>query len=507
MSEAATLDDLTPEHRPYEPFGSAREAMKAKEPEVCLSGAAGTGKSRAVLEKLHLLAERCPGMRGLIVRKTRASLTESALVTFEQLVLPANHPVLASDCSRRMRQSYHYPNGSEIAVCGMDNPGKIHSSEWDIIYCQESIEITEEDWEVLTVRNRNLTGTPATPYRQVIGDTNPGAPTHWLKKRQGTGKLRMIECRHEDNPMLWDRKAKAWTPAGDEYLAKLDNLTGARRDRLRFGKWVSAEGLVYEDWNAAVHIIDRFPVPISWPRYWSIDFGFTNPFTWQLWAMDGDGRLYLLRQIYFTQRPVEDHAKRIIELAREEMNLPPDFPLAKVLPRAIIADPEDANGRATLERYLQMRVQPARKVNGFTDGIQAVASRLRPAGDGKPRLFIMRDSLDQKDPKLGHKPCCLEEEMDSYIWQPQPAMSRAEKNIPDRPIDKDNHGEDALRYLCLYLDDTPHYRVPDPNKLLGPTDQPPRGPRSMDQDDPELYRVLDQEDSGRRAERGYRRRM
>ncbi|MBH1938928.1 terminase, partial [Streptomyces sp. AV19] len=50
----------------FEPHGTAREVMHCRAPEVLMSGPAGTGKSRACLEKLHLLALLNPGMRGII---------------------------------------------------------------------------------------------------------------------------------------------------------------------------------------------------------------------------------------------------------------------------------------------------------------------------------------------------------------------------------------------------------------------------------------------------------
>src|SRR5271165_3042864 len=133
--------------------------MTCRLPEVLLSGPSGTGKSRSVLEKLHLAAERYPGMRGLIVRKTRESLTESALVTFETHVVPEGHPALAGP-RRNQRHVYLYPNGSEIIVGGMRQAGKdmtqkVMSTEYDVIHCQEAIELDEGEWEKLTTRLRN----------------------------------------------------------------------------------------------------------------------------------------------------------------------------------------------------------------------------------------------------------------------------------------------------------------------------------------------------------------
>ena len=115
-----------------------------------MEGPAGTGKTRTALEKLHFCAQKYPGMRGLIVRKTRESLTESALVTFEEKVLPAGSP-LAAGAARATRRSYVYPNGSEV-VAGLianhrDLRAKVMSTEYDPVVAVEATELTEHDWE------------------------------------------------------------------------------------------------------------------------------------------------------------------------------------------------------------------------------------------------------------------------------------------------------------------------------------------------------------------------
>ena len=106
--------NVTPQMRPFRPHGAALEVLYAKGPEVLLSGPAGTGKSRAILEKLHACAEKYPGMRALIVRKTRESLSETGLFTFETKVVPEGHAILTG-ILRNNRQHYHYPNGSGIS--------------------------------------------------------------------------------------------------------------------------------------------------------------------------------------------------------------------------------------------------------------------------------------------------------------------------------------------------------------------------------------------------------
>jgi phage terminase large subunit len=424
------------EQAAYEPHGAARELLHCRDPEVLIAGPSGTGKSRACLEKLNACAEKYSTMRALIVRKTRESLSETGLVTFEDIVLGRAHPLTLGP-GRHNRQVYAYPNGSEIVVGGMDKPQKVMSADYDLIYVQEATELEENDWEMLTTRLRH----GAMPYQQLLADCNPSAPTHWLKRRADRGTTLLLDSRHKDNPSV--------TP---DYLAKLDALTGVRHRRLRLGQWVAAEGIVYDGWDRAVHLIDRFPIPADWPRYRSIDFGFTNPFVCQWWAKDPDGRLYRYREVYGVQRLVEDWGHLIYELSAGEQI------------RATVCD-HDAEGRATLERHMAHSAAECRLgLHGFAwttaalkevqAGIEKVASRLKAAADGRPRLFLLRDSLVRRDPLLeeAKKPTCTEEEIDSYVWD-EVAGGRLGERILEQPRPIDDHGMDAMRYVVMHLED------------------------------------------------------
>lgn len=409
----------------YTPRGAAVRLQEDASAEVGLSGPAGTGKSRACLQKVHRLALDYPGMRALIVRKTRASLSESTLVTFEQHVLGEDNPV-GQGPTRQHRQVYRYPNGSVIVVGGMDRATRIMSTEFDVVYVPEAVELTITDYESLLTRLRN----GVVPFQQIIFDCNPDAPTHWLKARADAGQARMYESRHEDNPRLWDEAAHVWTPEGAAYLAKLDGLTGVRKDRLRYGRWAIAEGAVYE-FDRAVHLVDRFEIPADWQRFRVVDFGFTNPFVCQWWAMDLDGRLYLYREMYMTRRTVRRHAVDIRQWSEGEEYV------------FTVAD-HDAEDRETLAEE-GIYTLPA--IKDVTTGIQAVQERLKVQGDGKPRLFVMRDSLVEVDEALREdtKPYCTEQEFDSYVWP----KGQDGKAVKEQPVKLFDHGMDAMRYLVM----------------------------------------------------------
>lgn len=435
-----------PKHR-YQPFGTAVDAFKFKGPELLYAGPAGTGKSKCLLEKLHAVALKYPGMRGLIVRKTLASLGSTALVTYEEHVAKehlANGEVKWFGGSAKEAACYRYSNGSRIVVGGMDKSMKIMSSEYDVVYVQEATELTEEDWEAITTRLRN----GKMPYQQIIADANPDVPTHWLKIRCDVGKTHYIRSRHEDNPVLFHQTPDgpgALTEVGEAYMSKLDALTGVRYQRLRKGIWCAAEGLVYEEFNPEIHLYRHIGrPPISWTRYVTVDFGYTNPMVVQFWAEDEDGRLYLYRELYQTKITVEDMAPKILKA----MNLKHE-----PRPRMIICD-HDAEGRAVLEKHLGMSTKAAKKT--VEDGIQAVKMRMRVSEtDGKPRIYLCENALVERDQELADrkKPTCTIEEVVGYIWDRGTVKAQLDGKPPkEAPVKEDDHGMDAMRYMVAERD-------------------------------------------------------
>lgn len=425
----------------YEPRGAAQQLFKARESEVVMAGPAGTGKSLAGLYRVHFAALHNPGIRCLIVRKTATSLGSTTLVTFEKKVAAhalANGLVRWFGGSPREAPCYRYDNGSVVVVGGMDKPEKVLSAEYDLVFVDEATELTITDWETIGTRLRN----GRLSWQQQIAACNPVHPTHWIKQRADAGAMRMLTSRHRDNPAYVNADGSL-TAAGRDYMAKLDALTGVRRLRLRDGKWAAAEGLIYEAFDPAVHVVDQLHIPHAWTRWLTVDFGYTNPFVAQWWAEDGDGRLFLYREIYRTRRLVEDHARQMLELMKY-----PSGQWREPLPRAVICD-HDAEDRATLEKHLGMGTVAAKKT--VSDGIQAVQSRLKVQDDGKPRVFLVRGALVERDPELeaAKKPTSTEEEITGYVWAVKPG---AAGGLKEEPVKQDDHGMDAMRYVVAQRD-------------------------------------------------------
>jgi len=222
--------------------------------------------------------------------------------------------------------------------------------------------------------------------------------------------------------------------------------------RLREGRWVSAEGAIYDEWRDDTHVVDPFEIPRDWPRFIAVDFGYVNPFVAQWWAVDGDGRMYLYREIYKTQRLVEEHADHMKRLTAgvkaDEWARMDDEARWKAVRHGekieyVVCD-HDAEGRATLEKHTGMRIVAANKA--VLDGIQAVQARIKLQRDGKPRIMILRDALAERDADLveAKLPTCTKEEISGYVW--------SDKKTKEEPVKEDDHGVDTARYATASRD-------------------------------------------------------
>jgi PBSX family phage terminase large subunit len=417
--------------------GAAFRAQSITEHEWMLAGPSETGKTWAALWRLDKLLTETRNAQAALVRKVAADIGPTVLRTYKKVIERSQSGAHAYGGEKP--EWYDYPSGSRLYIGGMDRPGKVLSGERDFVYVNQAEELSLEDWETLTTRTTGRGAVTDTPM--LFGDCNPGPPTHWIINRP---TLTVLHSKHEDNPSLFDEHG-GLTPQGVRSMRILDNLTGVRQKRLRSGLWVAAEGTVYE-FDRAIHLIDPFPVPASWARMRAIDFGYTNPFVCQWWAIDPDGRMYLYREIYMTHRTVKVHAKKIKELERWYRDDGSDNPEREYIAYTV-AD-HDAEDRATLE---EEGIGTSTANKAITSGIQKTEERLKVAGDGKSRLFVMRGALVERDEEYlsrQKQPVSTEQEFDMYMW-PKGADGKPRKEVP---LDMYNHGMDAMRYAVMKLD-------------------------------------------------------
>jgi Phage terminase large subunit len=413
---------------------------------------------------MHARACKYPRSRHLLLRQTRVSLRTTGQLTLEQEVL--------SDADTGVRypikhygtlDAYPYPNGSIIQLGGLDNPTKFMSGQYDTIYIVEATEADEDAWQKLLTRLRN----GRMPYAQLYGDCNPDGPLHWLKLKneeydatKGARGIRFINTTHADNPKYWDSTIDRidpetgwrgdWTPAGRNYVVEiLSQISGVNYLRYVKGVWAAADGLVYPDFSPQKHFFvapffdryvevvvpgkPRMTPPKDWPLYLSIDFGYDHPFVCQFWTRDPDDRLIMFLEIYMSQKTVDEHAKKIVEVLKE-------YDLQK--PEQIICD-HDAENRAQLDKHLGSGMKTRAAKKGVMDGLDAVRRRLKLRGDGTPGLYLRPDCVVEVDRRLldNKRPWSTTREIGNYV------LGKNEK-----PVKENDDGLDAAQYLVATLD-------------------------------------------------------
>ena len=438
-----------------------RAFMESLAGEILFSGAVGAGKSRVGCEKGLLLSLMYPGNKGLIVRKTYTSLKDTTMWTWQNEVCP---PELIKHASYSFNQTPNkctLVNNSQILFSGLEHPMKIGSLQLGWVFYDEVIEADEEDWMMLLGRLRHkiiiddIGVRRLLPVRQIFAATNPGNPSHWLYNRafesfkdDGTPVMEVFQSNSIENIHNPD----------DFVSEKLASHKGIYRDRYVLGKWVGAEGVVYDCFDPSKHIIEEFEIPGDWSRYRTIDFGYTNPFAC-LWIaqhpdMDDDPGnqctcplpnhkgFVVYREIYMSGRVVEDHAWDINRLTKEYIG-------------ATFTD-WNAEGRAVLELN---GIPTTQAEKAISSGIQMLYNLI--ASD---MMFFFKDAVrlverDEtlKDEKSRKRPQSTTEEMFSYKYL---AKQNKERNDREEPQDRDNHGLDALRYLAYSLHVLPRYSFP-----------------------------------------------
>lgn len=210
----------------------------------------------------------------------------------------------------------------------------------------------------------------------------------------------------------------------DDY--EIDLLIGEWPESVRVtrieGRFAGFEGMVFKEWQPAVHVVNPRLIPRDWTHGIAIDFGYNNPFCALLYAIDPDGRFWFLAEHFKSHTLLKDHAEVLKAWMR-------DYPV-----RHIWAD-HDAQDRAELEAC-GIPTKPAKK--DVLPGIERVSAALRVKGNGQPGLLVFRET--DVNPGMGCP--SLIREFASYRW----AEKREGLNAKEEPLKLDDHAVDACRY-------------------------------------------------------------
>jgi len=304
--------------------GPQTDFLAASETDVLYGGAAGGGKSYAMLVDPLRFAHRA-AHRALILRRSMPELRE--LIDKSRELYPKAFP----GCKyKEVEKLWNFPSGAKIEFGFLERDADVYRYQgqaysW-IGFDEITHQATEFSWNYLASRLRT-TDPEIIPYMRCTA--NPGGVgAHWVKKRyidpsppyesfRGADGLsrKFIPARLDDNPYL----------ANDgRYEQMLKALPPTQRRQLLEGDWEVAEGAAFTEFDRHLHVIEPFEIPLHWERTKGIDYGYASESACVWGAIDpDDGTLIIYRELYRKGLLGTDLAFMITEM---ELNDPMSVP-------------------------------------------------------------------------------------------------------------------------------------------------------------------------------------
>lgn len=279
--------------------GPQEDFLAAGETDVLYGGAAGGGKSYAMLVDPLRFAHRS-AHRGLIIRRSMPELRE--LIDKSRELYPKAFP----GCKyKEVEKLWNFPSGAKIEFGFLERDADVYRYQGQAYSWIGFDEIThlptEFSWNYLASRLRT-TDSEITCYMRCTA--NPGgAGATWVKKRyidpspphesfEGADGLtrKFIPARLQDNPFL---------ATDGRYEKMLQALPPTQRQQLLEGNWDVAEGAAFTEFVPQLHVITPFEIPVHWERVKGIDYGYASESACIWGAVDpSDGTLIIYRELY-----------------------------------------------------------------------------------------------------------------------------------------------------------------------------------------------------------------
>tara|TARA_R100001244_G_scaffold54150_2_gene46874 strand:- start:2607 stop:4304 length:1698 start_codon:yes stop_codon:yes gene_type:complete len=404
--------------------GPQTEFLAAPERDVLYGGAAGGGKSYAMLVDPLRYCHRS-AHRALILRRSMPELRE--LIDKSRELYPKAFP----GCKfREVEKIWNFPSGAKVEFGFLERDADVYryqGQSYSWIGFDEITHLpTEFGWNYLASRLRTI-DSEIEPYLRCTA--NPGGVgAHWVKKRyvdpyepgesfKGDDGLtrRFIPASLLDNPYL---------AQDGRYEEMLKALPPVQRKQLLEGNWDVTEGAAFTEFDPDIHIIPPFQIPIGWERVKGIDYGYASESAC-IWATidSSDGTLVVYRELYKKNLTGRDLGQVITEMELED-----PFAVAGVLDTSAWARTGTTGptvGEALILAGHKLRKADKNRIQGKIQ----IHEYLKIQPNGRPKL---------------------------QIFNTCPNLIKELQSIPmdrSKPEDVDTHAPDhaydALRYLLM----------------------------------------------------------
>ena len=319
------------------------EFFNARAKYICFGGARAGGKSWGVRIKAILLAFQYPGILIYIIRKSYPELRANHIRPMTKILRCGQPDALAN--YNDSKKEIIFPNGSVITFKYLETERdmlRFQGTEADVFFLDEATQYAEEFWEILKPCLRAVNEYP----KRIYLTCNPGGQGHawvrrlWLdrqyKPNENPDDYVFIQSLPTDNIALMK--------AQPDYLEQLQSLPPKLREAWLYGNWDIYEGQFFEEFRTEpdlaaaeaagcrespeslrqqhrwVHVIEPFEPKPEWKIYRSFDWGYSHPFSCAWWAVDYDGVLYRILELYGCRETPNEGVKWIPEQVFREIH-------------------------------------------------------------------------------------------------------------------------------------------------------------------------------------------